>query len=151
MLIQINLACNHPSLVYKDYRIDSEAAEPRPAKNDDADEDADELASLLGQMGVSNGKKCQLCQTECVISVDAHPRSLLIFSYAASPLPTKITALIVRKLLQRPGANLLFVILTYHRTRRRFARYLKYFETLMSRARVLKKRSYFLSSPACWI
>jgi len=70
MLTQINVACNHPSLVYKDYRIDSEAAEPRPAKNDDADEDADELASLLGQMGVSNSKKCQLCQTVCVAPAD---------------------------------------------------------------------------------
>jgi hypothetical protein len=72
MLIKMTLACNHPSLVNKDYRIDSEAAEPRPAKNDDADEDADDLASLLGQMGVSNGTKCQLCQTECVASADAH-------------------------------------------------------------------------------
>lgn len=69
---EIKLACNHPSLVYKDYRIDSEATELRQAKNDDADEDADDLASLLGQMGVSNSKKCQLCQTECVASVDVY-------------------------------------------------------------------------------
>ena len=27
MLIQINLACNYPSLVYKDYRIDSDAVQ----------------------------------------------------------------------------------------------------------------------------
>ncbi|OAX34772.1 hypothetical protein K503DRAFT_774190 [Rhizopogon vinicolor AM-OR11-026] len=72
MLLRLRQACNHPSLVYKDYRIDSEAAEPRPAKNDDADEDADELASLLGQMGVSNGKKCQLCQTDLASSDADH-------------------------------------------------------------------------------
>ncbi|KAG0693585.1 SNF2 family N-terminal domain-containing protein [Suillus ampliporus] len=72
MLLRLRQACNHPSLVYKDYRIDSEAAEPRPAKNDDADEDADELAALLGQMGVSNGKKCQLCQTDLTSSDSDH-------------------------------------------------------------------------------
>ncbi|KAG2029567.1 SNF2 family N-terminal domain-containing protein, partial [Suillus americanus] len=70
-------ACNHPSLVYKDYRIDSEAAEPRPTKND-------ELATLLGQIGVSNGKKCQLFL----------------------PLPTQTTAPTVLKLLPRPDASL---------------------------------------------
>ncbi|KAG1743712.1 SNF2 family N-terminal domain-containing protein [Suillus paluster] len=65
MLLRLRqgLATTRPSCT-RTYRIDSEAAEPRPAKNDDAEEDADELAALLGQMGVSNGKKCQLCQTE---------------------------------------------------------------------------------------
>ncbi|KAG2134132.1 SNF2 family N-terminal domain-containing protein [Suillus clintonianus] len=72
MLLRLRQACNHPSLVYKDYRIDNEAAEPRPAKNDEADEDADELAALLGQMGVSNGKKCQLCQTNLDSSDSEH-------------------------------------------------------------------------------
>ncbi|KAG1752062.1 SNF2 family N-terminal domain-containing protein [Suillus lakei] len=72
MLLRLRQACNHPSLVYKDYRIDSGAAEPRPAKNDEADEDADELATLLGQMGVSNGKKCQLCQTDLTSSDSDH-------------------------------------------------------------------------------
>ncbi|KAG1773596.1 SNF2 family N-terminal domain-containing protein [Suillus placidus] len=72
MLLRLRQACNHPSLVYKDYRIDSEAAEPRPTKSDDADEDADELATLLGQMGVSNGKKCQLCQTDLTSSDSDH-------------------------------------------------------------------------------
>ncbi|KAG2034468.1 SNF2 family N-terminal domain-containing protein [Suillus americanus] len=65
MLLRLRQACNHPSLVYKDYRIDSEAAEPRPTKND-------ELATLLGQIGVSNGKKCQLCQTDLTSSDSDH-------------------------------------------------------------------------------
>ncbi|KAH7929303.1 hypothetical protein BV22DRAFT_1110033 [Leucogyrophana mollusca] len=63
LLLRLRQACNHPSLISKDYRIDSVAAESRPAKNDDADEDADELAALFGQMGVS-GRKCQVCQTD---------------------------------------------------------------------------------------
>ena len=57
------LACNHPSLVSKDYRIDKDAAEPQPSKDDD---DAEDMTAMFGQMGVSNGKKCQLCQTSYV-------------------------------------------------------------------------------------
>ncbi|KAL4076720.1 SNF2 family N-terminal domain-containing protein [Scleroderma yunnanense] len=61
LLLRLRQACNHPSLVSKDYRIDGDAAESRPANDDD--DDAEDLAALFGQMGVSNGKKCQLCQT----------------------------------------------------------------------------------------
>jgi len=57
------LACNHPSLVSKDYRIDKDAAESQPAKDDD---DAEDMTAMFGQMGVSNSKKCQLCQTSYV-------------------------------------------------------------------------------------
>ncbi|KAH7910542.1 SNF2 family N-terminal domain-containing protein [Hygrophoropsis aurantiaca] len=61
MLLRLRQACNHPCLISKDYRVDSAAAESSPAKSGDADEDAAELASLFGQMGVS--KQCQVCQT----------------------------------------------------------------------------------------
>lgn len=44
-----------------DYRKDTEAVEPRAAKKDD-DEDADELAALMGGLGLT--KRCQFCQTE---------------------------------------------------------------------------------------
>ncbi|EGO26624.1 hypothetical protein SERLADRAFT_447781 [Serpula lacrymans var. lacrymans S7.9] len=61
MLLRLRQACNHPSLVSKDYRVDREAAEPKAAKGDD--DDADDLTAMFGQMGVSNGKKCEVCQT----------------------------------------------------------------------------------------
>ncbi|KAG2749716.1 hypothetical protein P692DRAFT_20833145 [Suillus brevipes Sb2] len=94
MLLRLRQACNHPSLVYKDYRIDSEAAEPRPTKNDDADDDADELAALLGQMGVSNSKKCQLCQTDLTSSDSDH-----------CPDCTEIAAKARRKSVAAPSAR----------------------------------------------
>ncbi|KAI6126880.1 SNF2 family N-terminal domain-containing protein [Pisolithus sp. B1] len=61
LLLRLRQACNHPSLVSKDYRADGDAADPKPTKDDD--DDVDGLDELFGQMGVSNGKKCQLCQT----------------------------------------------------------------------------------------
>lgn len=44
-----------------DYRKDTDAVEPKAAKKDD-DEDADELAALMGGLGLT--KRCQFCQTE---------------------------------------------------------------------------------------
>ena len=58
------VACNHPSLVSKDYNTDREAIESRPAPKD-GDEDED-LATMFQELGVSKGKKCQLCQDESV-------------------------------------------------------------------------------------
>jgi SNF2 family DNA or RNA helicase len=59
-----SLACNHPVLVTKDYKKDSDAIEPKDAKNiDDVDED---LANMFGALGVT--RKCQVCQTEYVSS-----------------------------------------------------------------------------------
>ena len=58
-------ACNHPSLVSQDYRKDKEAVEPKAAQPDmDLDDgDADELADLIGGMGLAGATKCcQLCQ-----------------------------------------------------------------------------------------
>jgi len=60
----MGLACNHPSLVSKDYNTDREAIESRPAPKDD-DED-EELTTMFQQLGVSKGKKCQVCQVEYV-------------------------------------------------------------------------------------
>jgi SNF2 family DNA or RNA helicase len=98
--------------VYKDYRIDSEAAESRPTKNDDADDDADELATLLGQMGVSNGKKCQLCQTEYVAftdySINSNSSSLRSLTSSDSdhcPDCTEIAAKAQRKSVAAPTAR----------------------------------------------
>src|SRR6266702_2429138 len=58
------LACNHPSLVSKDYNTDREAIESRPAPKD-GDED-EELTTMFQELGGSKGKKCQLCQDEYI-------------------------------------------------------------------------------------
>jgi hypothetical protein len=60
----VSLACNHPSLVSKDYNTDREAIESRPAPKE-GDED-EELTTMFKELGVSNGKKCQLCQDEYI-------------------------------------------------------------------------------------
>lgn len=59
-------ACNHPSLLSKDFLADKEAVEPKAAKSGQDVEDADDLAELFGQMGVSSTRKCQVCQTTYV-------------------------------------------------------------------------------------
>ncbi|KAI0058318.1 hypothetical protein BV25DRAFT_1830155 [Artomyces pyxidatus] len=68
LLLRLRQACNHPSLVSKNYNADRDAVEPRAATKDDEDDDADGLASMLGGMGLSGGKKCQLCQAELMAS-----------------------------------------------------------------------------------
>ena len=59
-------ACNHPYLVSKDYIADRDAVEPVEAKGEDEDEDVQDLATVFEQLGMG-AKKCQLCQTECVL------------------------------------------------------------------------------------
>ncbi|TFY65094.1 hypothetical protein EVG20_g5717 [Dentipellis fragilis] len=61
LLLRLRQACNHPSLVSKDYKVDRDAVESRPATKED--DDADGLAALLGQATISDGRKCQVCQT----------------------------------------------------------------------------------------
>ncbi|KAF8452372.1 SNF2 family N-terminal domain-containing protein [Boletus edulis BED1] len=61
LLLRLRQACNHPSLVSKDFHVDRDATEPK-ATNDDED-DAEDLAAMFGQLGMSGAKKCQLCQT----------------------------------------------------------------------------------------
>lgn len=49
----------------KDVKADKDAIEPKAAlsKGDDSDDEADELADMLGGLGVSGGKKCEVCQS----------------------------------------------------------------------------------------
>jgi SNF2 family DNA or RNA helicase len=71
LLLRLRQACNHPSLISKDFTADNEAVEPQPAKGQDLD-DADDLANMLEQMGVSSARKCQMCQTryaECLLHI----------------------------------------------------------------------------------
>ncbi|KAH9474606.1 putative ATP-dependent helicase [Psilocybe cubensis] len=65
LLLRLRQACNHPMLVSKDYKNDSQALEPKPAEKgkDVADPDADDdLIAAFGQLGVT--KKCQMCTSE---------------------------------------------------------------------------------------
>ena len=84
-------ACNHPSLVSKDYHIDKDAAEPKAAKDED---DADDLAVMFGQLGMLGGKKCQLCQTPSVV----------LFSSVHTLLTLSTTAF-QRELMQHSAKN----------------------------------------------
>ncbi|KAB5589431.1 SNF2 family DNA-dependent ATPase [Ceratobasidium theobromae] len=64
-LIYLNalLACDHPSLVSKDFQRDVDAVESKPAKKDDSEDD--ELADLFQKMGVDKRiTTCAICQTE---------------------------------------------------------------------------------------
>jgi SNF2 family DNA or RNA helicase len=63
-ILMVGEACNHPSLVSKDYNTDREAIESRPAPKDDQEDE--ELTTMFQQLVVSKGKKCQLCQDEYV-------------------------------------------------------------------------------------
>jgi hypothetical protein len=62
-------ACNHPSLVNKDYKMDQDAIDPKAKGNDADDDDADDLATMFGSLGVTSTKRCQVCQTLYVIFV----------------------------------------------------------------------------------
>lgn len=79
------IACNHPSLVTKDFKADQDAVDPKATKKDNADDDddlADTLAAKMG--GLSVGKECQLCHVECALrSHQSHPvaRALTQASY----------------------------------------------------------------------
>ncbi|TFY74691.1 hypothetical protein EWM64_g9322 [Hericium alpestre] len=66
LLLRLRQACNHPSLVSKDYKADRDAVESRPATNNKDDDDADDLANLLGATTISNTKKCQAFGVEHV-------------------------------------------------------------------------------------
>lgn len=58
-------ACNHPILVSKDYKKDSEALEPKGVEKGKTDKEADaddDLIAAFGQLGVT--KKCQMCTNE---------------------------------------------------------------------------------------
>lgn len=64
--MNIILACSHPLLVMQDYKNDMDAVDPKPKKNQDADDDeADDLTDMFGQLGVT--RKCQMCTIEYVV------------------------------------------------------------------------------------
>jgi hypothetical protein len=47
--------------------MDLDAIEPKVvSKGNDADDDADGLAAMFGSLGVTNARRCQVCQTEYV-------------------------------------------------------------------------------------
>ncbi|KAH0831071.1 hypothetical protein J3R83DRAFT_13598 [Lanmaoa asiatica] len=66
LLLRLRQACNHPSLVSKDYRVDKDAAEPKAAKDDE--DDAEDLAAMFGQLrhvglpAGDNTTHCKKCQ-----------------------------------------------------------------------------------------
>ncbi|KAK4687668.1 hypothetical protein P7C73_g2453, partial [Tremellales sp. Uapishka_1] len=65
MLLRLRQACDHPSLVTASLAIDKDAIDNKPVdpKMDERDE-GDELADMLGGLGVAGGKKCQVCFIE---------------------------------------------------------------------------------------
>ena len=63
-VLMIGEACNHPSLVSKNYNTDREAIDTRPAPKDDQEDE--ELTTMFQQLVVSKDKKCQLCQDEYI-------------------------------------------------------------------------------------
>ncbi|WWC86455.1 uncharacterized protein L201_001332 [Kwoniella dendrophila CBS 6074] len=63
LLLRLRQACVHPSLVTKSLTTDPDAigdAETQPKEVEVTDQ-ADELADLLGGLGVAKGKTCQMC------------------------------------------------------------------------------------------
>ncbi|KIK96178.1 hypothetical protein PAXRUDRAFT_826224 [Paxillus rubicundulus Ve08.2h10] len=69
LLLRLRQACNHPSLVSKAYRVDEDAGDPKAVGDDEGD--ADDLAAMFEQMGMSGARKCQLCQTALPAGDDA--------------------------------------------------------------------------------
>ncbi|KAH9941545.1 SNF2 family N-terminal domain-containing protein [Amylocystis lapponica] len=68
LLLRMRQACNHPSLVSEDYKKDREAVEPKPVKDNEEDDDADDLADRLAGVGLSAARRCQVCQAELTSS-----------------------------------------------------------------------------------
>ncbi|KAG9074684.1 hypothetical protein FS749_013731 [Ceratobasidium sp. UAMH 11750] len=63
LLLRLRQACDHPSLVSKDFQKDVDAVESKPAKKDD--EEDDDLADLFQKMGVDKRiTTCAICQAE---------------------------------------------------------------------------------------
>ncbi|WVQ97656.1 hypothetical protein IAU59_004770 [Kwoniella sp. CBS 9459] len=64
LLLRLRQACVHPSLVTKSLSVDAEAIADggtQPKEVTEAPDQADELADLLGGLGVASGKTCQMC------------------------------------------------------------------------------------------
>ena len=63
MLLRLRQACDHPSLVTNSISMDKDAIqnENQAPDNELESDEADELADMLGGLGVDEEKKCQLC------------------------------------------------------------------------------------------
>ena len=71
-MLTLRSACNHPSLVSHDYQKDKEAVAPKAANTEkDLADDAndEELADLMGGMGLAGIKRCQMCQRTYVTAI----------------------------------------------------------------------------------
>ncbi|KIL66062.1 hypothetical protein M378DRAFT_75691 [Amanita muscaria Koide BX008] len=68
LLLRLRQACNHPVLVTKDFKGDSDAIEPKGVKKgaSDQDGDADDLVAAFDQLGVT--RKCRLCMQDLLPS-----------------------------------------------------------------------------------
>ncbi|EJD52040.1 hypothetical protein AURDEDRAFT_98801 [Auricularia subglabra TFB-10046 SS5] len=62
MLLRLRQACDHPSLVSKDYRKDADALDASSSQKEGKD-DADALADMFGGLSVAKAK-CTICQIE---------------------------------------------------------------------------------------
>ncbi|KAG8736436.1 hypothetical protein FRC10_009318 [Ceratobasidium sp. 414] len=63
LLLRLRQACDHPSLVSKDFQKDVDAVESKPAQKDD--EEDNDLADLFQKMGVDKRiTACAICQAE---------------------------------------------------------------------------------------
>ncbi|KAF8752293.1 SNF2 family N-terminal domain [Rhizoctonia solani] len=79
LLLRLRQACDHPSLVSKDFQKDIDAVESKPAKKDDEEED--ELADLFQKMGVDKrALTCTICQTELPADADDENRQVGVTS-----------------------------------------------------------------------
>ena len=54
-------ACDHPSLVASALSVDADAIENKKPPGGEEDDIADDLADLLGGLGVDKAKKCEVC------------------------------------------------------------------------------------------
>ncbi|KAJ7256478.1 SNF2 family N-terminal domain-containing protein [Mycena haematopus] len=72
LLLRLRQACNHPSLVSKDYKKDLDAVDPKvkgansSATSEAGDVDGDDLAAAFGALNVTT-RKCQVCMLETEI------------------------------------------------------------------------------------
>lgn len=67
----ISIACSHPALVTKALAVDSDAttdgnSQSNPGDGSTMKDEADQLADLLGGMGVAGGKACEVCFVKSV-------------------------------------------------------------------------------------
>lgn len=70
------IACDHPSLVISKLTTDLDAiasTEVSPVGRDEADVEADDLASLLGGLKVEGTSTCSICHSPWVIVLSMPP------------------------------------------------------------------------------